>query len=121
MRPRFLCARQYSTRHPFEPEEVIDWAVVQGPLTNPVRYEYSTVGFIVAGLVIEEVTGNPAHIELRNRLFNPADAGEIYLPPKESPPEQTINGYVQGDLKLGTNFVPGFAVHTAEASSRSLL
>jgi len=102
---------------PFEPEEVIDWAVAQGPLYEPgTAYEYSTVGFIVAGLVIEEVTGNPAHIELRNRLFNPADAREIYLPPEESPPEQTINGYVQGDLKLALNFVPGFAVYTAEAT-----
>ena len=65
--------------------------------------------------MIEEVTGNPAHIELRNRLFDPAGASEIYLPPKESPPEQTINGYVQGDLKLALDFVPGFAVYTAEA------
>ena len=102
---------------PFEPEEVIDWAVEQGPLYEPgTAYEYNTVGHIVAGLVIEEVTGNPAHIELRNRLFNPADAKEIYLSPKESPPEQTINGYVQGDLKLALDFVPGFAVYTAEAT-----
>ena len=102
---------------PFKPEEVIDWAIEQGPLYEPgTAYEYNTVGFIVAGLVIEEVTGNSAHIELRNRLFDPADASEIYLPPKESPPEQTINGYVQGDLKLALDFVPGFAVYTAEAT-----
>lgn len=102
---------------PFEPEEVIDWAIEQGPLYEPgTAYGYNTVGHIVAGLVIEEVTGNPAHIELRNRLFDPADASEIYLPPKESPPEQTINGYVQGDLKLALDFVPGFAVYTAEAT-----
>ena len=102
---------------PFEPEEVIDWAIEQGPLYEPgTAYEYNTVGHIVAGLVIEEVTGNPAHIELRSRLFDPADASEIYLPPKESPPEQTIDGYVQGDLKLALNFVPGFAVYTAEAT-----
>ncbi|MCH1490890.1 MAG: beta-lactamase family protein [Ilumatobacteraceae bacterium] len=102
---------------PFEPEEVIDWAVEQGPLYEPgTAYGYNTVGHIVAGLVIEEVTGNPAHIELRNRLFDPADASEIYLPPKESPPEQTINGYVQGDLKLALDFIPGFAVYIAEAT-----
>jgi len=102
---------------PFEPEEVIDWAIEQGPLYEPgTAYGYNTVGHIVAGLVIEEVTGNPAHIELRNRLFDPADASEIYLPPKESPPEQTVNGYVQGDLKLALDFVPGFAVYTAEAT-----
>ena len=102
---------------PFEPEEVIDWAVEQGPLYKPgTAYGYNTVGHIVAGLVIEEVTGNPAHIELRNRLFNPANAKEIYLPPKESPPEQTINGYVQGDLKLALDFVPGFAMYTTEAT-----
>ena len=102
---------------PFEPEEVIDWAVEQGPLYEPgTAYGYNTVGHIVAGLMIEEVTGNPAHIELRSRLFDPANASEIYLPPKESPPEQTINGYVQGDLKLALDFVPGFAVYTAEAT-----
>ena len=102
---------------PFEPEEVIEWAVEQGPLYEPgTAYEYNTVGHIVAGLVIEEVTGNPAHIELRNRLFDPADASEIYLPPKESPPKQTVNGYVQGDLKLALDFIPGFAVYTAEAA-----
>ena len=102
---------------PFEPKEVIDWAIEQGPLYEPgTAYGYNTVGHIVAGLVIEEVTGNPAHIELRNRLFDPADASEIFLPPKESPPEQTVNGYVQGDLKLALDFVPGFAVYTAEAT-----
>ena len=64
-RPRFLCTASTRLDTPFEPEEVIDWAIEQGPLYEPgTAYGYNTVGHIVAGLVIEEVTGNPAHIEL---------------------------------------------------------
>ena len=102
---------------PFEPEEIIAWAVERGPQYEPgTDYEYNTVGHIVAGLVIEEVTGNPAHVELRNRLFDPAEVTEVYLAPQESPPNETVSGYVRGELKTALDFVPGFAVFTTEAT-----
>lgn len=102
---------------PFEPEEIIAWAVERGPQYEPgTQYAYNTVGHIVAGLVIEAVTGNPAHLELRTRLFEPAGATEVYLAPQESPPEETVPGYVRGELKTALDFVPGFAAYSAEAT-----
>lgn len=102
---------------PFEPEEIIAWAIERGPQYEPgTQYAYNTVGHIVAGLVIEAVTGNPAHLELRTRLFDPAGATEVYLAPQESPPEETVSGYVRGELKTALDFVPGFALYTAEAT-----
>lgn len=102
---------------PFEPEEIIAWAVERGPQYEPgTQYLYNTVGHIVAGLVIEAVTGNPAHLELRTRLFDPAGTTEVYLAPQESPPEETVSGYVRGELKTALDFVPGFATYSAEAT-----
>ncbi|GIS33949.1 MAG: hypothetical protein Ct9H90mP5_03980 [Acidimicrobiaceae bacterium] len=43
---------------PFDPQEVVDWGFERGPLFIPgTEYSYNTVGHVIAGLVIESVTG----------------------------------------------------------------
>ena len=84
----------------------------QGPLYEPgTAYEYSTVGFIVAGLVIEEVA---VTLRISNcKLFNPADAREICHPGRVT--TRADHQWLRaGRLKLALT-VPGFAVYTAEA------
>ena len=51
---------------PFDPQEVVDWGFERGPLFIPgTEYSYNTVGHVIAGLVIESVTGKQAHELLR--------------------------------------------------------
>jgi D-alanyl-D-alanine carboxypeptidase len=72
---------------PITPQEIIKWAVTRGPAYEPgSSYRYNTVGHVAAGLVVEAVTGTPAHQVFRELLFDPVGAAAIYLPPAEFPP-----------------------------------
>jgi D-alanyl-D-alanine carboxypeptidase len=102
---------------PMDPREVLDWAVGQGPQYIPgTAYLYNTVGHLVAGLVIEQVTGRPAHEVLRRELFDLVGADDAYLTPKESPPDPVPAGYVQGLLKQAVESLPSLAPYREAAT-----
>lgn len=108
--PGFYIQSSMRIETPYEPEEIIDWAVSVGPQYEPgTDYMYNTVGHVAAGLVIEAVTGKAADEVLRERLFDPASADDAYLTPAEFPPNDDVAGYVQGELKLAIDVLPGYA------------
>ena len=120
--PAFL--EHVSTRldTPMEPEEIIAFGVAKGPLFVPgTDYNYNSVGHVVAGLVIEKVTGRSAHVEMRARLFDPANATAIYLQPQEAPPDEAIDGYVGGALKLALETLPAYAPYVAAGTVGDLI
>jgi D-alanyl-D-alanine carboxypeptidase len=97
---------------PLEPEEVIAWAGERGPQYVPGEaYAYNTVGHIVAGLLVEELTGRDAAEVMAERLFEPAGATSAYLPPTLLPADGqgAVDGYVQGALRDALGAIPGFA------------
>ncbi len=99
-----------------DPREVIAWAAERGPQFVPgTDYNYNTVGHIVAGLIIEELTGEPAAEVLSERLFVPAGAVDAYLPPTQDPPTDTVNGYVEGLLKVAIQSIAGDIANSDEA------
>ena len=82
-----------------EPEEILQFAAEYGPVAElGTEYHYNTTGYLAAGLLIEEVTGNSAAAELRSRVFEPLGLEHTYLTPEEFPPEPTANGYVGGTI-----------------------
>ena len=90
-----------------EPEEIIDWAISMGPQYVPgTAYSYNTVGHNVVGLIIESVTGQPAHEVLRERIFDPLGLDDIFLPPAEDPPEPVVHGYAATVLKAALDAIP---------------
>ena len=65
---------------PYIPQEIVDWGFGRGPLFIPgTEYSYNTVGHVIAGLVIEAVTGKQAHELLRELITIPANAPDMYL------------------------------------------
>lgn len=105
-----------------EPQEIIDWAAGMGPQYVPgTDYLYNTVGHVVAGLVIEAVTGQSAAEVMRSRLFEPAGALDAYLTPEEFPPSDTVVPYVQGELRAAISLLPGLAPYLDEADDGTLL
>ncbi len=95
---------------PMDPQEVVDWAFSVGPQYVPgTEYSYNTVGHIVAGLVIEAVTGKTAHEAMRELIFDPAGVTELYLTPGEWPPTYVPAMYVQGELAGLISLLPGLA------------
>ena len=95
---------------PMDPQEVVDWAFSVGPQYVPgTEYAYNTVGHIIAGLVIEAVTGKTAHEAMRELIFDPAGVTELYLTPGEWPPTYVPAMYVQGELASLISLLPGLA------------
>lgn len=92
----------------YEPEEILDFLSRQAPLFEPgTAYQYETGGFVTAGLLIELLTGNSAAAEMRDRVFTPAGASEIYLTPEEFPPAPVVNAYVRDELYRALTLLPG--------------
>ena len=101
---------------PYIPQEIVDWGFGRGPLFIPgTEYSYTTVGHVIAGLVIEAVTGKHAHELLRELITIPANAPDMYLPPGEFPPEMVPSMFVQGELAEEISFLPGLAPYLDDA------
>lgn len=115
--PQFYLQSSQRLETPYEPEEIVQWAAQRGAQYEPgTDYLYNTVGHVVAGLVIEKVTGKPAEEVLRTRLFEKVDADDTYLAPTKLSPEDGVAGYVQGALKAGIDVLPGYAPYRSSAA-----
>jgi CubicO group peptidase (beta-lactamase class C family) len=78
-----------------EPEAIVEFSLEQGLLFEPgTDYNYSTTNYIIAGLIIEAVTGNAAHEEFESRIFDPLGLDGLFLTPGAFPPEPVVNGYL---------------------------
>ena len=84
---------------PLEPQEILDFAASRGPLYEPgTEYVYNTTGYLAAGLVLEEVTGNAAVDEYRQRFLDPLGLEHFFLAPSEFPPVSVVHGYARAEL-----------------------
>ncbi|WP_158102822.1 serine hydrolase domain-containing protein [Lentzea kentuckyensis] len=76
-------------RH-FEPHELLDAALKQPPRFQPgEKYEYSNTNYVVAGLMIQKVTGRPVAEEVQRRVIDRAGLKDTYWPKQG---EQSIRG-----------------------------
>lgn len=97
--PAFGAEAQNRYGTPWAPEEILDFVGRQGSEFAPgTAFSYNTGGFIAAGLLIEEVTGETAAEAMRNRLFDPAGATAIGLAPQDPTSQHHVSGYVDGGL-----------------------
>jgi CubicO group peptidase (beta-lactamase class C family) len=77
----FASADEYRFRH-FEPEELVDRALT---LPRPESgWHYSTTNYVVAGLIVEKVTGRSLEDEVRRRIIGPLRLGDTYWPGDET-------------------------------------
>ncbi|WP_406176822.1 serine hydrolase domain-containing protein [Streptomyces sp. NBC_00996] len=73
---------------------------LQQPLTNApgAAYSYSNTNFVVAGMLIEKLTGHPVATEYQNRIINPLELSDtLYVHPDTAIPGTHINGYLPPD------------------------
>ncbi|GGG69697.1 serine hydrolase [Kocuria dechangensis] len=96
----------------FTPEELVAAGVSESPLFAPgERFDYSNTNYILLGLVIEQVTGDPVGQVLEEKIFEPLEL-ENTLWPGDSPelPEPYAQGFtLQGDTT--TPHAPDNATH----------
>ncbi|MDH3606296.1 MAG: beta-lactamase family protein [Acidimicrobiia bacterium] len=78
----------------WQPDEIIDFALGKGLLFEPgTEWSYGTTTYLLAGQLVEELTGNTADQELAARVLNPLGMTETYLPPAQQPPKPVVSGY----------------------------
>ncbi|QIZ00252.1 serine hydrolase domain-containing protein [Streptomyces sp. S1D4-11] len=61
-------------------------------------YSYSNTNFVVAGMLIEKLTGHPVATEYQNRIFTPLNLTDtFYVHPDTAIPGRHANGYLTPD------------------------
>ncbi|RYZ43331.1 MAG: class A beta-lactamase-related serine hydrolase [Myxococcaceae bacterium] len=65
----------------YSPRELVALALPEGPRFAPgTQQEYGNIGYIVAGLLIEQVTGRPYGDAVRDRILRPLRLGDTFVP-----------------------------------------
>jgi D-alanyl-D-alanine carboxypeptidase len=63
-----------------DPEEVVRQAIAQGEMFPPgSHFHYSNTNYTLLGLLIGEVTGSPAHAEIRSRILDPLGLEDTFM------------------------------------------
>ncbi|GAB7039127.1 serine hydrolase domain-containing protein [Catenuloplanes niger JCM 9533] len=81
----------FDIRHRYyEPRELLDIALAHPANFAPgTRWEYNNTNYLLAGLIVQRVTGRPLAEEIDNRIIRRAGLTETYFPPVG---EQRIRG-----------------------------
>jgi len=103
---------------PVEPREILDrWA--SKPLDFPpgTRWQYSNTNYVIAGLVVKEVSGMPFFEFLRKRILRPLDLGSVVNVDEGHLTESDPTGYMRyalGPLRPAPSTGPGWIYAAGE-------
>jgi len=78
------------------PAELLPYSFSHGSLFAPgSNYAYSNTGYVLLGLVIEKVTGEPLGQVLRERIIDPLGLRATSFPTGTAVPEPFVHGYAR--------------------------
>ncbi|MBV9332696.1 MAG: beta-lactamase family protein [Candidatus Eremiobacteraeota bacterium] len=78
----------------FDPRTVIGWAVAQKPYFAPNQgYHYTNTGYLILGLIIENVTHDSVGDQIRKRLLVPFSLTQTSYPETMAMPDPWARGY----------------------------
>ncbi len=102
------------TKKSYTAEEFVKMGISLPPEFAPGKgWSYSNTGYVLLGILIEKVTGNSYAEEIENRIIEPFDLSNTFLPGNSSviPGTKHARGYIQLDgaseLKDVTYINPG--------------
>ncbi|NOQ26458.1 MAG: serine hydrolase [Bacteroidales bacterium] len=76
--------------HFYNPQYILENIVSGVPnFSAGTDFKYSNSNYVLVGLIIEAITGNPVHTELRNRIWNPLGMSHTYFGAYETYTEPT--------------------------------
>ncbi|HSH21347.1 MAG TPA: serine hydrolase domain-containing protein [Candidatus Caenarcaniphilales bacterium] len=109
--PRYNAIVFGAPEESWTPEEILSRFGRAGYFEPGQGFHYSNTGFILLGLVIEEVTGNTLGEELRSRFFDPLGMGETYFQGDGPPPPDSAHGHLRRqsghrEISDGTDYRP---------------
>jgi D-alanyl-D-alanine carboxypeptidase len=74
-------------RRQFRPIDLLDVAVEGAPSFVPgTGREYTDTGFLLAGMIIEQIAQAPLHVAYRDLVLDPAGMGDTWLESSDEPP-----------------------------------
>ncbi|GAA0626633.1 serine hydrolase domain-containing protein [Kribbella sandramycini] len=89
----------------WEPREMVDVALGKKALFPPGKgWEYSNTNYILAGLLIQKVTGRPIAEEITKRVIEPAGLRDTYWPAVGD--QRILGPHPQGYFRTTTNPAP---------------
>ncbi|MDM5307544.1 serine hydrolase domain-containing protein [Peribacillus frigoritolerans] len=112
------------TKRLYTAEELVKIGLLMPPDFAPGKgWSYSNTGYVLLGILIEKVTGNSYAEEIENRIIEPLELSNTFLPGNSSviPGTKHARGYVQPDeaneLKDVTYFNPSIGSSAGEMIS----
>jgi D-alanyl-D-alanine carboxypeptidase len=83
----------------FTYRELLDLSLAKPLTVTPgAAYSYSNTNFVVVGMLIEKLTGNPVATEYRKRITDPLDLDDTrYVHPDTALPGRHVKGYLRPD------------------------
>ena len=95
----FLFAYILSPQRFWTPDNILAYVPGLDPIFVPgTGWHYSDTGYLLAGLIIEELTGKQLHEVYRDRIFNPLGINDTWLHWRESP----VSGLTESHRYEGT-------------------
>ncbi|MFG3533075.1 serine hydrolase domain-containing protein [Streptomyces sp. NPDC047917] len=80
----------------YDPRDLVDLALKNPRVFKPgTDWDYSNTNYLLAGLIIEKVTGNTYAEEVRERIIEPLHLHETYVPDDSTIPGPHPRGYAQ--------------------------
>ncbi|MFC5181423.1 serine hydrolase domain-containing protein [Actinomadura harenae] len=65
----------------WKPRELVDIAQEKAPLSKPgAKWNYANTNYVLAGMIVEKVTGHPFGVELQRRIVKPLKLRHTFLP-----------------------------------------
>jgi D-alanyl-D-alanine carboxypeptidase len=83
---------QRDTSYVWEPQELVDYAA-RFPQRAVGRWDYSSTNYVVLGMLVERVTGQPLAQNVRERIFEPLGMRHAAFLPQEPLPALLARGY----------------------------
>ena len=78
----------------WEPEQLVDLIDDVEPFFEPGEsWRYSSTNFILAGLIVEAITGNNIAAEIRSRILEPLNLEDTFFAKEEEIPGGYVSGY----------------------------
>ena len=91
--PDYWPAMTSDVSRTWQPEEILTQFLNEPYFTKGTGWHYSTPGYILLRMIIEEATGDDLLSQYHTRIFDPLGLERTYLAPFEALPEATAHGW----------------------------
>lgn len=90
-----LAEMQRDPAYPWSPDELVAYAA-RFPTEPPGRWDYASTNYVVLGMLVEAVTGQPLADAVHQRIIAPLDLQTTAFLPDDPTPPSLAQGYTQG-------------------------